>query len=574
MLYVRIYLSTSYHRLTRANTPDSVSFRRFFALFALACASKPASQKAKITRKYIAGRCETVLSEQKCVQTRKGPQRILAVLSRDLTQYGRISARQNRVCLCQSMVWCMKFSALGMISVGQSFRRRYSDRCPRALCKSDQERVQILNKYIVNGGRPLYGEVTISGAKNAAVAIIPAALMVDGVCRIENIPQISDVTLFFSILDELGAKVRILNRHAVELDCRAIRSTRPSYELARRIRASYYLLGALLGRFGEATVAMPGGCDFGVRPIDQHIKGFTAMGAEVSVESGYINAKAKNGHLRGANIYLDVVSVGATMNIMMAAALAEGTTVIENAAREPHIVDLANFLNSMGADIKGAGTDSIKIRGVKRLNGGSYAIIPDQIEAGTYMAAVAAAGGELLIRNVIPKHMDCISAKLMEMGVEIEENGDEMLIRRNGRLQRTNVKTMPYPGFPTDMQPQIASVLALADGTSLITESVWNNRFKYVDELKRLGARIQVDGKVAVLEGVDHFTGAPVQAPDLRAGAALVIAALAAHGTTEISHVQYIERGYEDIVGKLRAVGADISMVDEPETEKDEARIG
>ena len=404
-----------------------------------------------------------------------------------------------------------------------------------------------MNKYIVNGGRPLYGEVTVSGAKNAAVAIIPAALMVDGVCRIENIPQISDVTLFFSILDELGAKVRILNRHAVELDCRAIRSTRPSYELARRIRASYYLLGALLGRFGEATVAMPG---------------------------GYINARAKNGHLKGANVYLDVVSVGATMNIMMAAALAEGTTIIENAAREPHIVDLANFLNSMGADVKGAGTDSIKIRGVKRLNGGSYAIIPDQIEAGTYMAAVAATGGELLIRNVIPKHMDCISAKLMEMGVEIEENGDEMLVRRTGRLHRTNIKTMPYPGFPTDMQPQIASVLALADGTSLITESVWNNRFKYVDELKRLGARIQVDGKMAVLEGVDHFTGAPVQAPDLRAGAALVIAALAAHGTTEISHVQYIERGYEDIVGKLRAVGADISMVDEPETEKEEARIG
>ena len=361
-----------------------------------------------------------------------------------------------------------------------------------------------MNKYIVNGGRPLYGEVTVSGAKNAAVAIIPAALMVDGVCRIENIPQISDVTLFFSILDELGAKVRVLNPHAVELDCRTIRSTCPSYELARRIRASYYLLGALLGRFGKATVAMPGGCDFGVRPIDQHIKGFTAM----------------------------------------------------------------------GADVKGAGTDSIKIRGVKRLSGGSYAIIPDQIEAGTYMAAVAATGGELLIRNVIPKHMDCISAKLMEMGVEIEENGDEMLVRRTGRLQRTNIKTMPYPGFPTDMQPQIASVLALADGTSLITESVWNNRFKYVDELKRLGARIQVDGKMAVLEGVDHFIGAPVQAPDLRAGAALVIAALAAHGTTEISHVQYIERGYEDIVGKLRAVGGDICMVDEPEAEKEEARIG
>ena len=285
-------------------------------------------------------------------------------------------------------------------------------RCPR-LCDQSEERVQNLNKYIVNGGHALYGEVTVSGAKNAAVAIIPAALMVDGVCRIENIPQISDVTLFFSILDELGVKVRVLNRHAVELDCHVVRSTRPSYELARRIRASYYLLGALLGRFGEATVAMPGGCDFGVRPIDQHIKGFTAMGAEVSVEGGYINARAKNGHLHGANIYLDVVSVGATMNIMMAAALAEGTTVIENAAREPHIVDLANFLNSMGADIKGAGTDSIKIRGVKKLSGGSYAIIPDQIEAGTYMAAVAATGGELLIRNVIPKHMDCISAKLM-----------------------------------------------------------------------------------------------------------------------------------------------------------------
>ena len=432
-----------------------------------------------------------------------------------------------------------------------------------------------MNKYIVNGGRPLYGEVTISGAKNAAVAIIPAALMVDGVCRIENIPQISDVTLFFSILDELGAKVRILNRHAVELDCRAIRSTRPSYELARRIRASYYLLGALLGRFGEATVAMPGGCDFGVRPIDQHIKGFTAMGAEVSVESGYINAKDKNGHLRGANIYLDVVSVGATMNIMMAAALAEGTTVIENAAREPHIVDLANFLNSMGADIKGAGTDSIKIRGVKRLNGGSYAIIPDQIEAGTYMAAVAAAGGELLIRNVIPKHMDCISAKLTEMGVTVEEEDDTLLVTRSQPLQRTNVKTQPYPGFPTDMQPQIAVVLSLAQGTSLVTEGVYGaNRFKYMDELRRMGAQVQVDGRVAVIEGVDHLNGAPVQACDLRAGAALVIAGLAAQGVTQLSQVQFIERGYEDLVGKLRAVGADIRVEEIPESQEAAAHIG
>ena len=419
---------------------------------------------------------------------------------------------------------------------------------------------------MIRGGRRLYGEVTVSGAKNAAVAIIPAALLVDGVCRIENIPQISDVTLFFSILEELGAKVRVLNRHAIEIDCHAIHSTRPSYDLARRIRASYYLLGALLGRFGQATVAMPGGCNFGVRPIDQHIKGFTTMGAEVSVEGGFIHTAAKNGRLTGAPVYLDVVSVGATMNIRMAAALADGVTTIENAAKEPHIVDLANFLNSMGADIKGAGTDSIKIRGVERLTGGSYGIIPDQIEAGTYMAAVAATGGELLLKNVIPKHMDCISAKLMEMGVTVEEEDDTLLIRRTGPLLKANVKTLPYPGFPTDMQPQITAVLALAEGTSLVTEGVYGaNRFKYVDELKRLGAHIQVDGKVAVVEGVQQLVGAPIQACDLRAGAALVIAGLAAQGTTELSHVQYIERGYEDLVGKLRAVGADISLLDDPD---------
>ena len=431
-----------------------------------------------------------------------------------------------------------------------------------------------MNKYLVNGNRPLFGEVTISGAKNAAVAILPAALLVDGVCRIENIPQISDVTLFFSILDELGAHVRVLNRHAIELDCHAIHSTRPSYDLARRIRASYYLVGALLGRFGEATVALPGGCNFGgVRPIDQHVKGFTAMGAEVSLESGAIHAVAKDGRLHGEVIYLDVVSVGATMNIMMAAVLADGITVIENAAKEPHIVDLANFLNSMGADVKGAGTDTIKIHGVQRLSGGSYTIIPDQIEAGTYMAAVAATGGQLLIKNIIPKHMDCISAKLKEMGVEVEENDDTLLVRRSGELKRTNIKTMPYPGFPTDMQPQITTVLALAEGTSLVTESVWSSRFKYVDELKRMGAHIQVDGKVAIIEGIDHFDGAPIQACDLRAGAAMVIAGLAAKGTTEISNVQYIERGYEDIIGKLRAVGADIRMVEEPD-ELEEQHIG
>ena len=432
-----------------------------------------------------------------------------------------------------------------------------------------------MNKYMIRGGRELFGEVTVSGAKNAAVAIIPAALLVDGVCRIENIPQISDVTLFFSILEELGAKVRVLTQHAIEIDCHAIHSTRPSYDLARRIRASYYLLGALLGRFGQATVAMPGGCNFGVRPIDQHIKGFTTMGAEVSVEGGFIHTAAKNGRLVGAPVYLDVVSVGATMNIMMAAALAEGTTTIENAAKEPHIVDLANFLNSMGADIKGAGTDSIKIRGVKRLTGGSYGIIPDQIEAGTYMAAVAATGGQLLLKNVIPKHMECISAKLMEMGVSVTEDDDSLLVRRSGPLTKTNVKTLPYPGFPTDMQPQITAVLALAAGTSLVTEGVYGaNRFKYVDELKRLGAHIQVDGKVAVVEGVKQLVGAPIQACDLRAGAALVIAGLAAQGTTELSHINYIERGYEDLVGKLRAVGADISLVDVPDEADTETHAG
>ena len=432
-----------------------------------------------------------------------------------------------------------------------------------------------MNKYMIRGGRELFGEVTVSGAKNAAVAIIPAALLVDGVCRIENIPQISDVTLFFSILEELGARVRVLNRHAIEIDCHAIHSTRPSYDLARRIRASYYLLGALLGRFGQATVAMPGGCNFGVRPIDQHIKGFTTMGAEVTVEGGFIHTAAKNGRLVGAPVYLDVVSVGATMNIMMAAVLAQGVTTIENAAKEPHIVDLANFLNSMGADIKGAGTDSIKIRGVERLTGGSYCIIPDQIEAGTYMAAVAATGGQLLLKNVIPKHMECISAKLMEMGVSVTEEDDTLLVRRSGPLVKTNVKTLPYPGFPTDMQPQITAVLALAEGTSLVTEGVYGaNRFKYVDELKRLGAHIQVDCKVAVVEGVKQLVGAPIQACDLRAGAALVIAGLAAHGTTELSHIQYIERGYEDLVGKLRAVGADISIVDVPDESDAETHAG
>jgi UDP-N-acetylglucosamine 1-carboxyvinyltransferase len=424
-----------------------------------------------------------------------------------------------------------------------------------------------LTKYVIHGGRQLHGEVEISGAKNAAVAIIPAALLIDGVCRIENIPQISDVTLSLNILQELGAEVRTVNRTTVDIDCSHIRNRKVPYELARKIRASYYLIGALLGRFASAEVPPPGGCDFGGRPIDQHIKGFEAMGATVDVRSGFIHAKAKTGRMIGAQVYLDIVTVGATMNVMLAATLADGMTVIENAAKEPHIVDLANFLNSMGANIMGAGTDVIKVRGVDRLKGGSYSIIPDQIEAGTYMAAVAAAGGELRIKNVIPKHLECITAKLVEMGVEVEEEDDAVVVRRYGTLSRVNVKTLPYPGFPTDMQPQIAAVLCLAEGTSILTEGVWDNRYRYVDEFRRMGAKIQVDGKVAIIEGVNKLTGAPMCACDLRAGAAMVIAGLAASGTTEIDQIHHIERGYEDLVEKLSRVGADIHIVSIPDEE-------
>jgi len=425
-----------------------------------------------------------------------------------------------------------------------------------------------LTKYIIQGGTPLFGEVEISGAKNAAVAIIPAALLVDGVCRIENVPQISDVTLCLSILEQLGAGVRSLDRHTVEVDCRHIHSTRTPYDLARRIRASTYFIGALLGRFGQAEVALPGGCNFGgVRPIDQHIKGFNALGANVAVEGGFIRATAGEERLKGTSVYLDVVSVGATMNIMMAAVMAEGRTVIENAAKEPHIVDLANFLNSMGANIRGAGTDTIKIRGVDRLRGGSYAIIPDQIEAGTYMAAAAAAGGQILVKNIIPKHMDCITAKLQECGVEVEEHEDTLLVRRNGPLRRANIKTLPYPGFPTDMQPQIAAALCLAQGTSVITDSVWNSRFRYTDEFKRMGAQIQVNGNLAIIEGVERLSGAQLEACDLRAGAAMLITALAAQGISEITNVQYIERGYEDVIGKIRGIGGSIRAVECPEEE-------
>ena len=427
-------------------------------------------------------------------------------------------------------------------------------------------RCRSLTKYIVEGGRPLFGEIHISGAKNAAVAIIPAALMVSGPCRIENIPQISDVHLLLGILQDLGATVRYINIHTVEINSTKLRNNRVPYESARRCRASYYMLGALLGRFGLADVALPGGCDFGgTRPIDQHLKGFRALGAHVETQSGFVTAEATEGRLRGTNIFFDKVSVGATINIMLAAALADGMTVLENVAKEPHIVDVANFLNSMGANIMGAGTDVIKIRGVKQLYGGTYSIIPDQIEAGTYMAAVAACGGEVKICNIIPKHMDCITAKLCEMGVDIQEVDDSLLVSRIGPLVRTNIKTMPYPGFPTDMQPQVAAALCLAQGTSIITDSVWSSRFRYTDEFKRMGAQIQVDGNLAIIEGVERLTGAQLEACDLRAGAAMLIAALAAHGISEITNVQYIERGYEDVIGKIRGIGGNIRAVEEPE---------
>ncbi len=420
-----------------------------------------------------------------------------------------------------------------------------------------EEGAKALTKYVIDGGYKLRGEVTISGAKNAAVAIIPAALLVDGTCRIENVPEIRDVTLMLDLLRDLGADVRLINRNCVEINASKIRTTKADYDMARMIRASYYLIGALIGRFGSAQVALPGGCNLGDRPIDQHTKAFKLLGANVDVQNGYVIAESL-GRLRAASVYLDIVSVGATMNTMLAAVLADGTTIIENAAKEPHIVDLANFLNSMGANVSGAGTDVIKVRGVKRLDGGCYTIIPDQIEAGTYMAAVTATGGEVLVKNVIPKHLDCITAKLAEMGAEIVEFDDALLVKRHEPLRKTNIKTLPYPGFPTDMQPQATVILSMASGMSLVTEGVWDNRYRYVEELRRMGAQIQVDGKTAIVEGVETLTGAPVKACDLRAGAALVIAGLAAKGTTEVEDVSHIERGYEHIVEKLTALGARI----------------
>ncbi len=416
-----------------------------------------------------------------------------------------------------------------------------------------------MEKFVINGGKPLKGEVRISGAKNAAVAILPAVLLSDEPCIIENLPNISDVATILKAMQVLGAQVKLINKSTVEIDPRHVNSFVVSKKMAEGMRASSYFLGALLGRMNKARVAPPGGCNFGVRPIDQHIKGFEALGAKMTIENGMVDAKAKN--LTGCSIYLDVVSVGATINIMLAAAKATGLTVIENAAREPHIVDLANFLNSMGANIMGAGTGVIKIHGVKHLSGTSYSIIPDQIEAGTYMAAAVAAKGDILVTNVTPKHLESIIAKLVEAGAKITEYDESVRVQMTGRPHKCNVKTMPHPGFPTDMQPQIATVLSIADGTSIVTEGVWDSRFRYVDQLTLMGADIQVDGKMAVITGVKALNAAPVRAVDLRAGAAMIIAGLAAEGTTEIEEIDHIDRGYEDVVEKFSALGADIKRV-------------
>lgn len=417
----------------------------------------------------------------------------------------------------------------------------------------------ILEELIVNGGKRLEGEVFVSGAKNAAVAMIPAAILANDVCVIENLPYIDDVISLADTLNEMGVKCDFLDPHILRIDSRNLNNFCATYEAVKKIRASYYLLGALLGRYKQAEVAFPGGCNFGTRPIDQHIKGFTALGAEVVVEHGMIKARADK--LVGTQIYLDVVSVGATINIMLAAVLAEGTTTIENAAKEPHVVDTANFLNSMGANIKGAGTDVIRIVGVKKLSGTNYMIIPDQIEAGTYMIAGAITRGDVTVHNLIPKHMESVSAKLLEMGVELEEGDDYIRVKAKDRLKAVNIKTLPYPGFPTDLQPQMSALLSIAEGTSIITESVWENRFQYIDELKRLGADIKVEGRVAVIKGVKKLSGAQVSATDLRAGAGLVLAALAAEGKTTINNLQYIDRGYEAIEKKLNAMGAEIIRV-------------
>ena len=419
-------------------------------------------------------------------------------------------------------------------------------------------------RYEIIGGTPLRGDVTISGAKNAAVAILPAALLVDGVCRIENVPDISDVRILLSILEGMGVVVQKPETGVVVLDSSNVTCTSPNEELVKKMRASYYLMGALLGRFRQAHVALPGGCNFAVRPIDQHIKGFRGLGAEVEETEDYVAMHPGSNGLKGNRISLDMASVGATVNIMIAATLLPGQTIIENAAKEPHIVDLANFLNTMGARISGAGTDTVKIHGVEQLKGGTYVIIPDQIEAGTYMAATAATGGDVLIKNVIPKHMECIASKLEEMGAEVINYDDAIRIRMKGRLSSTTVKTHPYPGFPTDMQAQICVCMSLASGVSRLTESVYETRFfGYCTELESMGADIQISGKTAVVTGAERLYGATVSAKDLRAGAALIIAGLAAQGTTWVKNVHYVERGYEQLIEKLSALGAQIRRIED-----------
>lgn len=417
-----------------------------------------------------------------------------------------------------------------------------------------------MEKLVIEGGIPLKGEVSISGAKNAAVAVIPAAILVEGSCTIENIPDIKDVKILIDILEELGSKVSYGEEGVISIDSTNVSSGVATYDMVKCLRGSYYLLGALLGRFKKAEVALPGGCDFGFRPIDQHIKGFEALGASVEINHGIVKVEATK--LVGTQIYMDVVSVGATINIMLAAVMAEGITTIENAAKEPHVVDVANFLNAMGANVKGAGTDVIKIKGVSKLSGEAiHTIIPDQIETGTFMIAAAATKGDVIVKNIIPKHMESLTAKLIEVNVEVIEGGDWIRVKGTSDIRKANIKTLPYPGFPTDLQPLMCVILCLGDGTSTITEGVWESRFQYVDELKRMGALIRVEGRMAVIEGVKRLTGAPVEALDLRAGAAMVVAGLVAEGVTEVYNTYYISRGYENLEQKLVALGGRVKRI-------------
>lgn len=424
-----------------------------------------------------------------------------------------------------------------------------------------------MEQYVIKGGNPLYGEVEIGGAKNAALAILAAAIMTDETVTIDNLPNVRDINVLLQAIEEIGAHVERVDIHKVKINGSFIRGVNVDNAFIRRIRASYYLIGALLGKYKHAEVALPGGCDIGSRPIDLHMKGFRSMGADIDIAHGLVIARAKE--LKGTHIYMDKVSVGATINIMMAAAMADGKTVIENAAKEPHVVDVANFLNSMGANIRGAGTDVIRIVGVERLHATEYSVIPDQIEAGTFMFAVAAAGGNVLVKNVIPKHLEATTAKLLEVGCQVEEFDDSVRVISDGHLKHTQVTTLPYPGFPTDMQPQMAVLLGIAEGTSTVTESIFENRFKYVDELTRMGADIKVESNIAIISGVKRYTGARVNAPDLRAGAALVIAGLAAEGITVVDDIYYIQRGYEALEEKLTKIGAKIARVeDEKELQK------